>query len=109
MKLFYRVGNLKTKQGLWYNMDGNFTGLIHKDYNFCSNANLEMPFDKNFTGYLSAVDNLEDLFSWFTIGDLRKLKKYGYRVLEYSAIDYKYYNGHFLINERTSVINRIVN
>lgn len=108
MKIFYRVGNTESNQGLWYDMQGNFTGLIHDKYKFCKNNGLPMPFDKNICGYLSAVDNLDDLFAWVTHKDIAKLKKHGYRVLEYRADDYKFYNGHWLINQHTSVVNQII-
>ena len=42
-KLYYRIAHEDTKQGLWYDSDGNFTGLIHDKFNFCMNTNLEMP------------------------------------------------------------------
>lgn len=38
-KLFYRVCNHETEQGLWYSFNGNFTGLIHNEFNFCKNNN----------------------------------------------------------------------
>ena len=44
-KLFYRVANKETNQGLWYDQKGNFTGLIHGRFDFCENTNLPMPFD----------------------------------------------------------------
>ena len=31
MKRFYRVSNVETQQGLWYNFNGEFTGLIHNE------------------------------------------------------------------------------
>jgi hypothetical protein len=49
-KTFYRVANVTTNQGLWYNIDGEFTGLIHKKYSFCRSNVLPMPFDENLNG-----------------------------------------------------------
>lgn len=45
MQTFYRVCNNQSKQGLWYNFDGTFTGLIHDEFSFCQNATLRMDFD----------------------------------------------------------------
>ena len=45
MKTFYRVCNTKTRQGLWYNQKGEFTGLIHNKFNFCQNSKLEIYFN----------------------------------------------------------------
>lgn len=102
-KIFYRIGNTETEQGLWYDFEGNFTGLIHNEYNFCTNNKLEMPFDPEVVGWLSATNILEDLFNWFTKEDIRQLEEHGYRIGVYEAIDYKFHNGHFLIKQDTSV------
>ena len=48
-KIFYRVANNQTEQGLWYDFAGNFTGLIHSKFDFCLNTKLPMPFDKEIT------------------------------------------------------------
>lgn len=103
---FYRVGNINTKQGLWYDMEGNFTGMIHNELNFVKNRDLQMPFDPNVVGYLSAVSTLESLSAWFNLDDLKGLYPHGYRVLIYESEDYKTYNGHYLIDSKTS---RIIN
>lgn len=66
-----------------------------------------MPFDSNIQGYLSAVETLEDIWAWFTPEDVDRLTEYGYRILEYRSDDYKFYNGHWLINQCTSVMQRI--
>ena len=65
-KVFYRVANTETEQGLWYDFKGQFTGLIHSKFDFCMNTKLPMPFDPNIVGWLSATDTLEDLFNWFS-------------------------------------------
>ena len=44
MTKFYRVCNISTKQGLWYDTQGEFTGLIHGDFNFCLNNQLKMVY-----------------------------------------------------------------
>ena len=62
-KIFYRIANKDTKQGLWYDSEGKFTGLIHNEFNFCMNRDLPMPFDPEIVGWLSATDSLEDLFN----------------------------------------------
>lgn len=58
---FYRVCHKETLQGLWYDYKGQFTGLIHNDFNFCANKDLEMDFDPEIVGWLSATDTLENL------------------------------------------------
>ena len=64
MSKFYRVCNTETEQGLWYDFKGNFTGLIHNDFNFCVNNKLEMGFDDELVGWLSATPDLETLYTW---------------------------------------------
>jgi len=105
MKKFYRIANAKTTQGVWYDALGNFTGLIHNEFNFCQNHLLLMPFDPNIVGYLSATDSIEELLNWFPLKDIVALEKYGYRITVYESSDYKYYNNHWLINQSTASIS----
>lgn len=105
-KLFFRVGNTATNQGLWYDQEGNFTGLIHNELNFCSCSEVLMNFDEEVSGYLSCTESLEDLYIWFSKEDLKSLKEHGYEIYLYSSEDYTYYDRfeHYLINQKTSKI-----
>jgi len=103
-KTFYRIANTETNQGLWYDSKGIFTGLIHNEYNFCTNNELPMPFDNEIVGWLSATDSLEDLFNWFTKEDIKRLEKYGYFITTYEAEKVKQYKNHLVICQETSVI-----
>lgn len=108
-KLFYRVGT-ENKQGLWYDCDGKFTGLIHEKFKFCGASELQMPFEKELVGYLSVADSLEHLYSWFTKHEILKLQELGFSILEYKASNYKFYDlyKHNVINQQTSSINNII-
>lgn len=103
-KTFYRVCNEQTGQGLWYGYKGNFTGLIHDKFSFCKNRELEMDFDSELVGWLSATESLEDLYNWFTVEDIEELQKYGWYVYKYETYDYKFYEKfqHYIINQVTS-------
>lgn len=106
MLKFYRVSNTETGQGLWYTLGGKFTGLIHDKFNFCTNHQLQMDFDPDIVGYLSAVPNLDDLWAWFSKEDILELQDYGYFIHEYEVTDCKWYEKfkHWIINQETSVI-----
>jgi len=109
-KLFYRVGTDST-EGLWYDKDGNFTGLIHGPFSFCTNSKLEMPFDHEIVGFLSVADSLEHLYQWFPRKDILKLQTAGFYILEYSATDWKFYESfqHNVINQHTSILtNKLI-
>lgn len=105
-KEFFRVCNLDSKQGLWYDHQGNFTGNIHNKFNFCTNCNLEMEFDSLLVNYLSATPELESLYQWFTKDDILKLQEYNYFIHKYKTIDYKFYEkfNHWVINKDKSII-----
>lgn len=107
-KIFYRVCNEDTQQGLWYSFNGDFTGMIHDKFNFCGNNNLKMDFDEELVGWLSAVENLDDLWHWFSREDILKLQKYNWYIHEYEAVDYKHYErfNHIVINQGTSRVVR---
>lgn len=111
MKTFYRVSNIETQQGLWYNMQGEFTGLIHDKFNFCKNNELKMDFDPEIVGYLSATPDLDSLFNWFTKEDILKLQEHNYFIHEFETEDYKFYDRfqHHVINkEKSKILKKIV-
>lgn len=110
-KTFYRVCNPQTEQGLWYNFDGTFSGLIHDRFAFCKNSKLAMDFDPELVGWLSATDNLEDLFEWFAPEDLINLQMAGgWQIYKYEATNYRFYEKfqHWVIEQATSVRKDIV-
>lgn len=102
-KIFYRIANIETQQGLWYDFQGNFTGLIHNRFDFCTNSKLPMPYDPNIVGWLSTTEKLNDLFAWFTIDDIKNLENFGYRITVYEANDYKIHENHWVINQENSI------
>lgn len=103
MKTFYRVCNNESQEGLWYKKNGEFSGLIHNKFDFCTNTKLPMPYDPNIIGWLSTTDKLETLFLWFTKDDIKKLEEFGYGIAVYEARDYKIYNNHWVINQESSI------
>lgn len=106
MRKFYRVCNTDTQQGLWYDFEGTFTGLIHDEFNFCKNNELKMDFDKELEGWLSATENLEDLYHWFTKEEILKLQEHGYFIHCYITNDFRFYEKfqHFVINQSKSIL-----
>lgn len=103
-KTFYRVSNILTNQGLWYDQNGEFTGLIHGKFDFCKNKELPMPYDSDIRGYLSTTDSLDTLYQWFPIVDILRLQEHDYYIHEYITDDYKEYQNHWVINQNSSII-----
>lgn len=105
-KLFYRVSHKDTQQGLWYDFKGNFTGFIHDKFNFCKNNTLKMDFDETIRGWLSATDDLDELFNWFTKEDILRLQQNDYCIHIYETSSYKFYDRfkHYIINQDNSVL-----
>ena len=111
MKKFYRVCNPNTQQGLWYQFNGTFAGLIHNEFDFLTNSTLRMDFDPELVGWLSATDSLEKLYKWFTESDILKLQKYGWYIHVYETKNYKFYDKfqHDVICQNTSkIVKRII-
>jgi len=107
MKLFYRVGNIETNQGLWYDWEGRFTGLIHTRFDFCENSELPMSYDTNLINWLSVVDELDNLWFWFSKEDVYELQKEGWYPYVYQAEKWKMYDyddqvSHPVIDQYTS-------
>ena len=88
MTKFYRVCNTETKQGLWYDFTGKFTGLIHDKFNFCENSKLEMDFDEELVGWLSATPDFDSLLVWFSIEDIKILQQFGCCIHVYETNDF---------------------
>lgn len=109
-KKFYRVCHKDTLQGLWYDYKGEFTGLIHNDFNFCLNNELKMDFDPEIVGWLSVTDTIESLWQWFTEKDIFELQKHGWFIHEFEAEEHKFYERfqHIIINQETSNVLRIM-
>lgn len=109
-KLFYRIGT-DSKEGLWYNKDGTFSGIIHNEFTWLNASSLQMPHEPQLVGYLSVADSLEHLYQWFTKDEILKLQNMGFSIFEYDATDWKFYDlyKHNVICEKTSIIhNKIV-
>jgi hypothetical protein len=111
MRKFFRVSHEETQQGLWYDFSGKFTGFIHDKFNFCKNNDLKMDFDETIVGYLSATPDLESLFNWFSVDDVKKLQEHGYYIHVFETNDFKFYDRfqHYVINQtKSKVLEKIV-
>lgn len=102
--LYWRLAHIDTKQGLWYDADGEFTGLIHKEFNFCANTELLMPFDPELVGWLSATRSLEELWNWFPMEDVLRLQDHGWYITAYRADDVREYKNHVIIKASTATV-----
>jgi len=105
MKRFYRVCNLDTMQGLWYDFKGEFTGLIHNDFKFCDNSELKMDFNPEIVGWLSAVEEVDQLWAWFSKRDIKELQTYGYFIHQFESTEHKFYERfqHTIIKQSESI------
>ena len=105
-EIFYRIGCLGNNQGLWYSKTGEFTGLIHNEYNFCTNSSLEMPFDEEVKGFISVATSLEELYKWFPLNDIALLCQQGFAIEYYKSSEKKFYDKfqHYLIPQTSELI-----
>lgn len=105
---FYRVSNTDTGQGLWYNYNGQFTGLIHDKFKFCKVNELKMDFDPELVGWLSATKTMEELYNWFSEGEIKQLQDHGWYIHEYEVTRHKWYERfeHFIIKQDTSILTK---
>ena len=109
-KIYYRVCHKDTLQGLWYTFNGDFTGLIHNEFNFCQNKDLKMDFDEEIVGWLSATESLESLWQWFSKEDIIELQKYGWYIHEFEAKDCRFYERfqHFVIKQESAKVLKVI-
>ena len=104
MKTYYRVCNIIQEKGLWYDTNGSFTGIIHKEYDFCGASVLPMDFDNELIGWLSAVEELDQLWGWFNKKEVKRLQEYNYFIYAFEAEEEKFYDNykHLVIKQETA-------
>ena len=110
-KKFYRVSNETTQQGLWYSFNGEFTGNIHKKFDFCKHRDLAMDFDEDLVGFISATPSLDELYLWFPKEDIIRLQKHGYYIHVFESNNHKFYERfqHQVIDQKSAkLIQKIV-
>ena len=109
-KEFYRVCHKETLQGLWYLPNGNFSGLIHNRLSFCANNELKMDFDPELVGWLSVVEKLDHLWTWFRKEDVKKLQRHGWFIHSFISSEYKFYERfqHLIIKQSECRVKRII-
>lgn len=90
--ILYRIQNKETKDGMWYNSDGTYNGII-KELSDGLSADAPMPEDqyrnKNNKQWISSVPLLNYLFEWFSMKDIIELKERGYGLYEIKCSDYR--------------------
>ena len=102
--IFYRVGHVSNQQGLWYSPNGEFVGLIHKQFNFCLNNQLQMPYEPEIVGWLSATQTIDELLAWFPIEDIQRLETRCFSIMKYMAVEFKQHANHWVINQQNSIL-----
>ncbi len=107
-KIFYRVAHIDQKEGLWYDKDGNYTGLIKNKFTFCKNSNLPMPYTESIVGWLSTTDNIDALWGWFSREDVLQLNEHGYEIFVYEASEYANFENHQIIKSDKCEIIKII-
>ncbi len=96
----YRLNH--KNEGLWYNDNGEFTGLINTKYTFCKANSVLMPFREELKNTKSIVTSLEELFNWFPKEDIIKLYEFGYTLdvyeINFCDINFNSEFNHFFIS-----------
>jgi hypothetical protein len=69
-----------------------------------------MDFDESIVGWLSAVDNIEHLWVWFSKEDIKKLQEHGWYIHEFTAEEEKFYDRfqHLVIKQSTARVTQII-
>lgn len=84
--LLYRVENLLTGRGLWYNTNDQSDSNLVSDLKLSAR---ELPMDRtdilSTDKWKSAADSVSQLSYWFTKEDLEKLRPLGFDLYEIDA------------------------
>lgn len=90
--LLYRVGKSDSLNGLWYDKNGSYTGLIH---NLSEGNAALLPmgphpiFRTDGHHWISTTDSLEMLKNWFSEQDMTELTEQGYELLKIEVSGYR--------------------
>jgi hypothetical protein len=89
---------------LWYDLNGDFTGIILREYDFCTSSTLPMDFDDELVGWLSAVEDLDQLWNWFSKEEVKRLQEHNYFIYVFEAEEEKFYDKyqHLVIKQETA-------
>lgn len=69
-----------------------------------------MEFDETIVGWLSAVEDLKDLWSWFSKKDVEQLQKHGWFIHEFESTESRFYErfNHTIIKQDASKVIRVI-
>jgi len=88
--IVYRIEHKDTENGMWYNKDGSYNGLIHE----LSNAQAKdfpMDYDEKYSlkNLISGVKDFNQLLEWFSRRDIEELMERGYQIYKFIAKEYE--------------------
>lgn len=94
-KIVCRV-NGKNGDSVWYKKDGTPRADFRERFPWFHNVNMPMPFDPDHVGYVSVVENIEDLMDWCNESDITEFEKQGYSITIYETDNYKEHKNHMV-------------
>lgn len=110
--IIYRIENLVTEVGLWYNQQRELEPMI-KQLDNAKCRDLPMPFDPSVyaaqnTAWYSGTDSIEQMQDWLDWKDLKELKHLGYHLYEYDVREYRKVPGHIIYTREAVIASRIL-
>ena len=91
VKQIYRIENLETMRGMWYDKNGNYNPFIEQ---LTEGVSKDLPMEEHerygkggFRWY-SGCDNIEDMQRWFSVQDAVELSQANYQLYLYTVKDF---------------------
>lgn len=84
----YRIENLETMRGMWYDGEGKYNPFINQ---LTEGISKDLPMDEheryglNALRWFSGCDNISDMRSWFSSKDALELSQSNYQLFQYSV------------------------
>lgn len=101
--LVFRVENPKSDQGLWYTTKAEFNPIIGK----LGLKAAELPMDKDPAVYAkdgiawySGCESLSDLYEWFSVSEMGKLREVGFKLMMYNSELVVPHYGHVIFSKQ---------
>lgn len=110
--IIYRIENLVTEVGLWYNQECQLEPMI-KQLDNAKCRDLPMPFDPEIyaaqdTAWYSGTDSIAQMQGWLDWKDLVELQHLGYHLYEYDVREYRQVPGHIIYTREAVIGSRIL-
>lgn len=104
MQKVYRIENLNSDDGLWYNRSGERTDFIINEIDNAKSRDIPMGYNPNIVGgWLSAAETVAAMGDWLSLKDALEFESKGYQFFEVQVPEYRHEYGHVVFQRENAI------